>query len=83
MIVGIDLGTTNSLVAVYRNGRSEVIPNRLGKFLTPSIISVDESGEILVGELAREYGYLHPESTATRLLVVPKSIPTIINFSFF
>ena len=64
MIVGIDLGTTNSLVAVYRNGRSEVIPNRLGKFLTPSIISVDESGEILVGELAREYGYLHPESTA-------------------
>ena len=64
MIVGIDLGTTNSLVAVYRNGRSEVIPNRLGRFLTPSIVAVDDNKEILVGELAREYGYLHPESAA-------------------
>lgn len=64
MIVGIDLGTTNSLVAVYRDGKAEVIPNRLGKPLTPSIVSVDENNQILVGELAREYGYLHPGSTA-------------------
>ncbi len=64
MIVGIDLGTTNSLVAYYKNGKSEVIPNRLGKLLTPSIISVDDKGDILVGETAREYGYLHSGSTA-------------------
>ncbi len=64
MIVGIDLGTTNSLVACYRNGKAEIIPNRLGRNLTPSVVSVDDDDNILVGETAREYGYLHPERTA-------------------
>ena len=40
MLVGIDLGTTNSLVAVFRNGQPELIPNRLGSFLTPSVVTV-------------------------------------------
>ena len=64
MLIGIDLGTTNSLVACFRNGKVEIIPNRLGKKLTPSVVSVDDEGSILIGETAREYGYLHPERTA-------------------
>lgn len=64
MLVGIDLGTTNSLIAVYRNGAPELIPNRLGKFLTPSVIGIDEDGSLMVGEAAKEYGILHPLNTA-------------------
>ena len=64
MIVGIDLGTTNSLVACYIDGKVEIIPNRLGRKLTPSVVAVDENQQILIGETAREYGYLHPEAVA-------------------
>ncbi len=64
MLIGIDLGTTNSLAACFRNGKVEIIPNRLGKKLTPSIVSVDENSQVLIGETAREYGYLHPDRTA-------------------
>ena len=44
-IIGIDLGTTNSLAAVWRGGRSELIPNAAGEYLTPSVVSVDEDGD--------------------------------------
>lgn len=63
-VIGIDLGTTNSLGAVYRNGRVELIPNRFGSFLTPSVVSVTEDGDVLVGEIAKERLITHPESTA-------------------
>lgn len=64
MIIGIDLGTTNSLVAYFDGERSRIIPNRLGKPLTPSIVSLDEHNNIMVGETAREYGIIHPDSVA-------------------
>lgn len=64
MIIGIDLGTTNSLAAVCRNGETVMIPNRLKGRLTPSMVAVDDDGQILVGETAREYGFLHPERRA-------------------
>lgn len=64
MIIGIDLGTTNSLAACFQDGRACIIPNRLRKNLTPSVVAVDEKAQILVGETAREYGLLHPEQTA-------------------
>jgi molecular chaperone HscC len=54
MIVGIDLGTTNSLAAVWRDGEPKLVPNALGEFLTPSIVAVDDNGEILVGRPAAE-----------------------------
>mgnify|MGYP002611182225 CR=1 FL=1 len=54
MIVGIDLGTTNSLVAVFTEEGPVIIPNRLGKHLTPSVVSVDENGNVYVGETAQE-----------------------------
>ncbi|MCM1283364.1 MAG: molecular chaperone HscC [Muribaculaceae bacterium] len=62
-IIGIDLGTTNSLVSVYRNGKIEQIPNALGEYLTPSVVSIDGK-EILVGSVAKERLVTHPEDTA-------------------
>lgn len=64
MIVGIDLGTTNSLVAYFSEEGPKIIPNRLGKNLTPSIVSIDEEEQVYVGETARERMLLHPDSAA-------------------
>lgn len=64
MIVGIDLGTTNSLVAYYTEDGPKMIPNRLGKYLTPSIVSVDGE-EVYVGETARERMLLYPDTAAS------------------
>lgn len=64
MIVGIDLGTTNSLVACFTEDGPKIIPNRLGKNLTPSVVSVDEEGNVYVGETARERMSLFPNSVA-------------------
>ncbi|MCM1325379.1 MAG: molecular chaperone HscC [Bacteroidales bacterium] len=64
MIVGIDLGTTNSLVAYFTEEGAKIIPNRLGKNLTPSVVSVDEEGNVYVGETARERMSLYPDSVA-------------------
>ena len=63
-IIGIDLGTTNSLACIYRDGRAELIPNELGEYKTSSAVSVLEDGSILVGAAARERLVSHPESTA-------------------
>lgn len=64
MIVGIDLGTTNSLIAYYTDQGPKVIPNRLGEKLTPSIVSIDEDGMVYVGRTAQERLRLYPESSA-------------------
>lgn len=64
MIVGIDLGTTNSLIACFTEEGPRIIPNRLGKNLTPSVVSVDEEGNVYVGETARERMSLYPDSVA-------------------
>jgi molecular chaperone HscC len=65
VIIGIDLGTTNSAVAVWRDGRSELIPNALGNLLTPSAVGLDGNGELIVGLAARERQSTHPHLTAT------------------
>ena len=65
MIIGIDLGTTNSAAAVWRNGTAEMIPNRLGQVLTPSAIGLDEDETIRVGMAARERQATHPHDTIT------------------
>ncbi|MBW9332671.1 molecular chaperone HscC [Herbaspirillum sp. RU 5E] len=61
MIIAIDLGTTNSLVAVWRNGQAEIIPNGLGENLTPSCVGIDDDGGLLVGKAAQERLQTHPE----------------------
>ena len=64
MIVGIDLGTTNSLIAYFTEEGPKIIPNRLGKNLTPSVVSVDGEGNVYVGETARERMSLYPDTVA-------------------
>ena len=64
MVIGIDLGTTNSLACVYRNGHTELIPNSLGEYMTKSAVSVLEDGSVLTGSAARERLLLHPTQTA-------------------
>jgi molecular chaperone HscC len=63
MIVGIDLGTTNSLVAVWRDGSPQLVANALGSFITPSVVGLDDDGQVLVGEVARERLQTHPQLT--------------------
>jgi molecular chaperone HscC len=65
MIVGIDLGTTNSLIGIWRDGAAELIPNALGHLLTPSAVGLGEDRTILVGLAARERLATHPALSAT------------------
>ena len=65
MIVGIDLGTTNSLIAYFTEQGPKIIPNRLGKNLTPSVVSVDEEGNVYVGETAKERMSLYPDTVVS------------------
>jgi molecular chaperone HscC len=62
--IGIDLGTTNSLVSCWKDDGFEIIPNSLGQNLTPSVVSVDDNGDILVGQIAKERQITHPELSA-------------------
>ncbi len=63
-IIGIDLGTTNSLVTVWENGKCQLIPNGFGEYLTPSVVSVDDEGTVYVGKVAKERLQSHPDMTA-------------------
>lgn len=77
MIVGIDLGTTHSLVGVWRNGAVELVPNALGAVLTPSVVSLDARGTLLVGAPAVERLSSHPALTAAafkRYMGTPRQI---------
>ncbi len=65
MIIGIDLGTTNSLAAYFTEDGPQIIPNRLGRRLTPSVVSMDEEEQIYVGDSAVERNLLYPGSTAS------------------
>src|SRR5579885_1873008 len=61
--VGIDLGTTNSVIAVWEGGEARVIPNAEGARTTPSVVAYTDSGERLVGQLARRQAILNPKGT--------------------
>ncbi|MBK7863463.1 MAG: Hsp70 family protein [Archangiaceae bacterium] len=62
-VVGIDLGTTHSLVAVMKGDRPELIPNRYGKRLTPSVVGLDKNGQVHVGESAKNQLVSAPDRT--------------------
>lgn len=63
-IIGIDLGTTNSLASIWKDGEVQLIKNNLGAYLTPSVVSVDTDSQILVGEAAKDRLVSHPDDTA-------------------
>ena len=62
-IVGIDLGTTNSVVAVMEGGDPAVIPNAEGNRTTPSVVAFTKNGERLVGQTAKRQATINPENT--------------------
>src|SRR5262245_53996312 len=64
MLVGIDLGTTNSLVGFWRDGAVTLVPNALGHVLTPSAVGISDDGDLLIGLPARERLVTHPTQTA-------------------
>jgi molecular chaperone DnaK len=62
-IIGIDLGTTNSVVAVMEGGEPKVVANEEGSRLTPSVVAWDERGEVLVGQIAKRQAVINPRNT--------------------
>ncbi|NLI93094.1 MAG: Hsp70 family protein [Peptococcaceae bacterium] len=62
-IVGIDLGTSTSEIAVFKEGNPFVIPNHLGEYITPSVVGISDDGRIVVGKEARDQLLLKPEDT--------------------
>ncbi len=64
LAIGIDLGTTNSLIAVWQGSAAQLIPNKFGEYLPASIISMDENKQILVGKPAAARKTSHPDKTA-------------------
>ena len=77
MLIGIDLGTTNSLAACYQDGQAVLIPNRLGGYLTPSVVSIDDEGNLFVGLVAKEKMITDPDRTAS---VFKRSMGTCKDF---
>ena len=62
--IGIDLGTTNSLAAIWRNQKVEIIPNAISELMTPSAISLSNEGEIIIGQAAKDRLTTHPSHSA-------------------
>ena len=62
-IIGIDLGTTNSCVAVFEGGEPTVIPNPEGSRTTPSVVAFSKTGERMVGQVAKRQGITNPDRT--------------------
>jgi len=67
MVIGIDLGTTNSAVAYVDGEEARIIPNDRGARLTPSVVSITEKGEILVGESAKNQAVVHADRTVSHV----------------
>ena len=62
-IIGIDLGTTNSVVAIMEGREPKVIVNEEGSRITPSVVAWDDKGEVLVGQIAKRQAVTNPENT--------------------
>ena len=63
MVIGIDLGTTNSVIAAMEGGQPQVVPNVEGDRTTPSVVAFLDSGERLVGQMARRQAIVNPKGT--------------------
>ena len=63
MILGIDLGTTNSVCALFKDGKPQLIANRFGEYMTPSVLSFEKSGKIHIGQSAKTRAALYPKES--------------------
>ena len=83
-LIGIDLGTTNSVCGIWQSENFTMIPNRLGEFLTPSVVSLDENGTISIGKSAKERLIQHPDKTVAcfKRLMGSKHEVSIANRNF-
>ena len=66
-IIGIDLGTTNSIISVMEGGEAVIIPNAEGQRTTPSIVAFTKEGERLVGQVAKNQAQRNPDRTLTSI----------------
>ena len=66
-IIGIDLGTTNSCVAIMEGGNVTIIPNSEGARTTPSVVNIKDNGEVVVGEIAKRQAVTNPTSTVSSI----------------
>ncbi len=66
-VIGIDLGTTNSCVAVYEGGEAKIIPNKEGKNTTPSVVAFTDKGDVLVGDPAKRQAITNPNKTISSI----------------
>ena len=66
-IIGIDLGTTNSCVAIMEGGNATIIPNSEGARTTPSVVNIKDNGEVVVGEIAKRQAVTNPTSTVSSI----------------
>ena len=66
-VIGIDLGTTNSCVAVYEGGEPIVIPNPEGARTTPSVVAFSKNGERMVGQVAKRQAVTNPDRTVSSI----------------
>lgn len=84
-VIGIDLGTTNSAMAVYEGNEAKIIANKEGKNTTPSIVAFTDKGEILVGESAKRQAVTNPEKTiyskagALKKRMIPNTTTRMVN----
>jgi len=63
MIIGIDLGTTNSVCAIWKDAKAQLIPNRFDEYMTPSVISFEKDGKIHIGQAAKTRAALYPKES--------------------
>ena len=81
-IIGIDLGTTNSCVAVMDGKNPKVIENAEGARTTPSVVAIQDGGEILVGQPARRQAVTNPANTFFAIAVGAASVYAVLKLSF-
>ena len=85
-VVGIDLGTTNSVVAVMEGGKPAVIPNAEGQRTTPSVVAYTKKGDLLVGQIAKRQAVINPENTfysVKRFIGRKISVEKVLGRKFF